>query len=434
MGSKNIYAYNLAMLGKQGWRLLSNPQSLIGQLYKAKYFPNCSFWEAELGESPSFSWRSILSGRPLFKAGVQWCIGDRTQVSIWNDRWIPMCPQYLIHKPPDCVFELVSDLIDAHTRQWIPEAIHTIFPPDIAKKVLSITLSRQIRRDKLCWSPEKKGCYFVKTAYWIARTKVLENVLVSTSHGNPFLELWRRLWQVGFKEWMLENALHLKKELFAKLLMIFWALWKNRNDLLWNGTKKSADALVLSSLAWLEDYTKAQLVEKSSHSKPRKTWTPATSGIQKLNVDGSFIPNTTLGGVGGVLRDGAGQFHAAFAKPIPNVASARQVELRAVEAGLNLVATLQLSTVVIETDCMDVISSIGDMQSTYVHEEGLIDNIRQVLHQRPHIFLQYAPRACNRVAHRLANLAYEDSNSYVWIVQPPDLILELLKNDCKPLG
>ncbi|XP_062014625.1 uncharacterized protein LOC133731216 [Rosa rugosa] len=121
MGFKNIFAYNLAMLGKQGWRILSNPQSLIARLYKAKYFPTCSFWEAEVGESPSFSWRSILSARPLLKAGVQWCIGDETQVSIWNDRWVPECPQYLIQKPQDCVFELVtSDLIDENARQWIP--------------------------------------------------------------------------------------------------------------------------------------------------------------------------------------------------------------------------------------------------------------------------------------------------------------------------
>ncbi|XP_061993484.1 uncharacterized protein LOC133711368 [Rosa rugosa] len=148
--------------------------------------------------------------------------------------------------------------------------------------------------------------------------------------------------QVEFKEWMLENALHLKKELFAKLLMILWALWKNKNNLLWNSTKQSADALVLSSLAWLEDFTKAQQVKKSSHSKLRKTWKPAESGVWKLNVDESFIPNTTLGGVGGVLRDGAGQFQVAFAKPIPDVAYDRQVELRAVDEGLNLVGHLTI--------------------------------------------------------------------------------------------
>ncbi|XP_062019524.1 uncharacterized protein LOC133736108 [Rosa rugosa] len=138
MGFKNVFAYNLAMLAKQGWRLLTNPNSLIARLYKARYYPNNSFWEAELGDSPSFSWRSILQGRPVLKAGVQWCIGDGTQVNIWNDRWIPDCQQYLLHKPSDCVFELVSDLIDHGTRTWMSAAVYTIFPPDIAQKVVCI--------------------------------------------------------------------------------------------------------------------------------------------------------------------------------------------------------------------------------------------------------------------------------------------------------
>ncbi|XP_024164202.1 uncharacterized protein LOC112171222 [Rosa chinensis] len=76
MGFKNIYAYNLAMLAKKGWRIVTNPDSLIAKLYKARYFPYCSFWEAELGDSPLFSWRSCINGRPVLKARVQWKIGD----------------------------------------------------------------------------------------------------------------------------------------------------------------------------------------------------------------------------------------------------------------------------------------------------------------------------------------------------------------------
>ncbi|XP_061993825.1 uncharacterized protein LOC133711745 [Rosa rugosa] len=506
MGFKDLYAYNLAMLGKQGWRILSNPHSLIAKLYKAKYFPHCSFWEAEMGDSPSFSWRSILNGRPVLKAGVQWCIGNGTQVNIWNDKWIPNCQQYMIHKPRNCVFELVSDLIDSHTRQWIPEAVTAIFPPDVAHKVLSIPLSRRTRCDTICWSPEKRGFYSVKTAYWIARTRVLENVLVSTSSGDPFRELWKRLWsakvpgkvqicvwracsnllptraklltkgyegdlhfllcshpyedtshifctcptaaailaappfqftstilpRMDLKEWLLEQAVHLKKELFDKLLMVMWAIWRNRNNVLWNNTKQSADALVLSSLAWLDEFTKANRVAQLAPSKLQKTWRPPERGTWKLNVDGSFIPNTTLGGVGGVLRDDRGNFRAAFAIPISNVASAKQVELRAIKEGLNLVATV--GNVVIETDCLDAVSSIADMQSTYLHEEGLLDDIRHELEQRSDIVVQHTSRVCNRVAHCLAISVYEVGNARVWQTQPPALIMELLKHDCKQLG
>lgn len=59
MGFKNLHAYNLALLAKQGWRLVTKPDSLVARIFKARYYPNSSFWEADLCDSPSFSWRSI---------------------------------------------------------------------------------------------------------------------------------------------------------------------------------------------------------------------------------------------------------------------------------------------------------------------------------------------------------------------------------------
>lgn len=65
MGFKNLHAYNLAMLAKQGWRLVSNPHSLIARLYKSIYFPDGNFLFADMGDKPSYSWRSIMEARPV---------------------------------------------------------------------------------------------------------------------------------------------------------------------------------------------------------------------------------------------------------------------------------------------------------------------------------------------------------------------------------
>lgn len=53
LGFRSLYEFNLALLAKQGWRLIQNPSSLASRLLKAKYFQHNTFWTAHLGTSSS---------------------------------------------------------------------------------------------------------------------------------------------------------------------------------------------------------------------------------------------------------------------------------------------------------------------------------------------------------------------------------------------
>jgi len=60
LGFRDLIMFNKALLAKQGWRLIQNPDSLIAQVPRAKYFPRDSFLSSVVGTRPSFVWRSLL--------------------------------------------------------------------------------------------------------------------------------------------------------------------------------------------------------------------------------------------------------------------------------------------------------------------------------------------------------------------------------------
>jgi hypothetical protein len=54
LGFRDLYMFNKALLAKHCWRLIQNPNSLIAQIIRAKYYPYSSFLESKLGRRPSF--------------------------------------------------------------------------------------------------------------------------------------------------------------------------------------------------------------------------------------------------------------------------------------------------------------------------------------------------------------------------------------------
>jgi hypothetical protein len=59
IGFRELNSFNVALLGKQGWRLVINPNFLAVRVFKDKYFPDSTFLSATLGSRPSYMWRSI---------------------------------------------------------------------------------------------------------------------------------------------------------------------------------------------------------------------------------------------------------------------------------------------------------------------------------------------------------------------------------------
>lgn len=71
MGFRDLQAFNLVKLAKQGWRMLAKPSSLMACLYKAKYFPNSDVLIAKIRSNPSYTWRSIHHSLEVLREGTR---------------------------------------------------------------------------------------------------------------------------------------------------------------------------------------------------------------------------------------------------------------------------------------------------------------------------------------------------------------------------
>ena len=76
MRFRDMELFNQAMLGKQCWRILTVPDSLCARVLKGRYFPNCTFWDAPLPRSSSFTWRSLMYGKEILMKGILWRVGN----------------------------------------------------------------------------------------------------------------------------------------------------------------------------------------------------------------------------------------------------------------------------------------------------------------------------------------------------------------------
>lgn len=67
MGFRDFSDFNQALLAKQSWLLLMNPNHFRAKLYKGLYYSNSNFLQASEGSRASWAWTSLLKGRELLE-------------------------------------------------------------------------------------------------------------------------------------------------------------------------------------------------------------------------------------------------------------------------------------------------------------------------------------------------------------------------------
>ena len=200
LGFRDIYTFNLAMLAKQSWRFMQNPDSLCARVLGAKYFPDGNILAAGIRRNMSYTWRSILKGLEVLKRGVIWRVGDGRRIKIWDDPWIPReWSRRPITPRSNNILTHVDELIDPSSGQWDEQLVREIFWQQDVEQILSIPVHIEME-DVVAWHYDSRGLFSVRSAYKVQRAHdkrvSTRGVASSSSPGMDNLS-WKKLWSLS---------------------------------------------------------------------------------------------------------------------------------------------------------------------------------------------------------------------------------------------
>lgn len=191
MGFRKLHDFNIALLAKQAWWILNNKESLATRVFKARYFPKCSFLEAGVGNNPSFIWRSIWAAQSLVKAGTRWRMGSGDKIRILEDAWLQdNANHYIVSRHPALQNQNVTCLMKTGTREWDGEVIQDLFEVRDQILIYGIPLSNGQEDDIRYWFRDRSGLFTVKSVYNLLQD--LNGDWVENANSG----FWRRLWNL----------------------------------------------------------------------------------------------------------------------------------------------------------------------------------------------------------------------------------------------
>ncbi|XP_056850702.1 uncharacterized mitochondrial protein AtMg00310-like [Raphanus sativus] len=120
LGFKDSESFNDSLLAKLGWRIMNNPEALLSQVLKGKYFPDCSFMESTQKQTASHGWTGIMEGKEVLKKGLGYLVGDGENISGWYDPWLSISKPLIPIGPPTLENQQlrVRDLLLQESNEW----------------------------------------------------------------------------------------------------------------------------------------------------------------------------------------------------------------------------------------------------------------------------------------------------------------------------
>ncbi|XP_021631810.1 uncharacterized protein LOC110629204 [Manihot esculenta] len=434
LGFRDMESFNRALIAKQGWRILSNPNSLLARVLK----------------------------------GIRWHVGNGENIFCKEDIWVPLLfpdkPRLKEGHATDIT--RVVQLINPSTKLWDATILSQNFKPADVEKIKAIPLSIFAREDRLVWHFEKSGIYSVRSGYWkakdLSRRAAIEpngNSSPSSSAHNSYF--WKSLWKTNVPSklriflWLfcLErlpfwfnsplqlrssyllsstmmdkwtevcNALSQESDsdsliqLFAFLL---WQIWKDRNAFTFNNMSKPAEESVSLAIKSRDDFREAT----SNHPLPshqsemdqqllihqsQLSWQPPPLGFVKLNFDAAWDKNSNSGATAVIVRDPSGSVIDWCCRSWVSISDPLQLESIACREALLFAKSRGFSHSIIEGDSLITVQACRGNPAPLSIQDIISDSL-DIAKFFQSISFSWVRRTHNQASHLLCKKFIRDSS------------------------
>ncbi|XP_022041433.1 uncharacterized protein LOC110944014 [Helianthus annuus] len=153
LGIRRVGDMNSVLMSLHVWSVLTHRESLWVKWIHSYRFQNRLFWEIPVKGNITWSWRKMLSLRPMLRNYIWIEIGDGSNTLVWFDKWDAVCPIGNIVTPrmiANAGFNMETKLAEVHSHgewrwptQWVVR-----FP---ALATLRHIILNANHRDKLVW-------------------------------------------------------------------------------------------------------------------------------------------------------------------------------------------------------------------------------------------------------------------------------------------
>jgi hypothetical protein len=197
LGFRRMHDFNLSLISKLGWKLLSNSYCLwVSQLQK-KYIKYGNFISSSNVSSSSWIWKGIQKIKPLISAGACLTVSKTSTASIWTTNWVPSLPSFRplpkfpSNRNPRAL--LIRDLIDPTLSSWKAPAINSLFDPISAQAILKTRISTEFA-PAYFWTPTS-GKFSISSAYSFITGSNTNNSISPIRS-----QFWNSIWKLNLND------------------------------------------------------------------------------------------------------------------------------------------------------------------------------------------------------------------------------------------